>query len=596
MARSSRASRAAPASAKGASNVAPSTRSIDSFGRVSKRVAPSSLKKAAVASASITVAIPAGRQVAVERFLADKHTKEETTEGEITVGLSSVTATPLPQTKTPKKTSSPSPAASSTKQRKRQAAEALDADDSSRTSTSSQPQPSSAKRARRTAKAKTSVAELLARAAQRKETAVLPSVDSDSDSAPASSFDSDKTGNLIARLNLNFSTSFSSSPSPPRSTSSSPRPNSTAPTTPCESENECEDIKFVAATATSVLPLELLDLLHLQKAFSKTLAVHHAHHGVNAPVDLRSFCPGVAQAWGKRRVTLEDVQRCLGVIALTADASIANVLFLSDYGRNKICIEMQPTATGPTSTLADQLNAVFETNLRARWAEAKNAACVGANQFIATLPKVPVTKSASLLQTSALCTKGRRTLEELMHGIALKKQEKEAHEALLKAPVVEAMQVDHKVESGVPSAPAAMPAAPMNLLDRIRFRQMQRAQLLASGDLASPPTPEELERRAALQRAGDIAEVLSMLCTAASVRQSNRVSLGMTAIVSKIKDSLRTPIAREEAASCVRLLSKEVAPHWLQMVSMGGREIVIMMADKVPSKTMIQERVQSLVQ
>ena len=412
-----------------------------------------------------------------------------------------------------------------------------------------------------------------------------------------SALNNDKTGYLIARLNLNFSNSFSSTPSPPRSTSSSPRPNSTAPTTPCESENECEDSKARAAARTLLLPSELLDLLRLQKAFSKTLALHHAHHGTNAPVDLRSFCPGVAQAWGKRRVTLEDVQRCLGVVSLSADASIANVLFLSDYGRSKICIDMQPTATGPTSTLADQLNAVFEANLRARWVEARTTSNLNAEQFIAALPKAQVTKSRSLLQSSALRTKGQRTLEDLMNGIALQKQEKEAHEAMLKAPiatpVVEAMQVDDATESS--KAAAVTPSPPMNLLDRIRFRQMQRAQLLASGDLAKPPTPEELERRAALQRAGDIAEVLSMLCTAASMRQSNRVPFGMTAVVTKIKDSLRTPIAREEAASCVRLLSKEVAPQWLQMVSMGGREILIMMADKVPSKTEIHERVQSLV-
>lgn len=414
---------------------------------------------------------------------------------------------------------------------------------------------------------------------------MLPSVDSDSDSAPASSLDS---GNLIARLNRNFSASLATSfPSPPRSTSSSPRPNSTAPTTPCESENESEDAQNGKSAA---LPLELLDLLRLQTAFAKTLSVHHAHHGTNAPVDLRAFCPGVAQAWGKRGVVLEDVQRCLGVISLAADNSVANVLFLSDYGRGKICIEMQPdTATGPMGTLADQLNAVFEANLRARWAEAKKVA--EPKQFIATLPKAPVTTCASLLQASALRAKGQRTLEELMHGIALKKQEQAAHEAMLKAPVVEAMQLDD--DKTAPKSDAA-PATPMNLLDRIRFRQMQRAQLQASGALAVPPTPEELERRAALQRVGDIAEVLSMLCTAASMRQSNRVSFGMTAITSKVKDSLRMPIAREEAASCVRLLAKEVAPQWLSIVSMGGREIVIMLADAVPSKTAIQERVQSL--
>jgi hypothetical protein len=587
MARPSRASRVAPASAKQAgSAVAPSTRSIDSFGRVSKRVAPSALIKAAATAPAATpaVTILASRQAAIERFLADKA---------ITIELpSSAAPAPQPKATTPKKaastsTSASTPAAGSTKQRKRRAAVALDADSSS-SPTPPQQQPSSAKRARRTIKATTSVADLLTRAAQKNADSVLPSVDSDSDSTPASSLDS---GNLIARLNRNFSASLSTSfPSPPRSTSSSPRPNSTAPTTPCESEAESDDTQNAKSAA---LPLELLDLLRLQSAFSKTLAVHHAHHGINAPVDLRAFFPGVAQAWGKRSVTLQDVQRCLGVISLATNNSIANVLFLSDYGRGKICIEMKPnTDVGPMGTLADQLNAIFETNLRARWANSRRA--TDPKQFTAALPKAPVTTCTSLLQTSALRAKGQRTLEELMHGIALKKQEKAAYEAMLTAPVVaEAMQVDDD-KTAATATTEATPAAPMNLLDRIRFRQMQRAQLQAAGALAAPPTPEELERHAALQRVGDIAEVLSMLCTAASLRQSNRVSFGMTTITSKVKDSLRIPIAREEAASCVRLLAKEVAPQWLSMVSMGGREIVIMLADAVPSKTTIQERVQSL--
>ncbi|KJR83218.1 uncharacterized protein SPSK_04136 [Sporothrix schenckii 1099-18] len=609
MARPSRSSRVAPASAKQAGTaVAPSNRSIDTFGRVSKRVAPSSLIKAPAATPTVT--IPARRQAAVEQFLADKA---------ITVELpSAAEAAAQPRTKTPKtakKTapaSSSAPVSSSTKQRKRRAAEALDSDSSSSTTSfsspsSSQQQPSAAKRARRTTKATTCVADLLTRTAQKKADIVLPSVDSDSDSAstPASSLDS---GSLIACLNRNFSSSLSTSfPLSPRSTSSSPRPNSTAPTTPCEPENESEDA--ARNCKTTVLPLELLDLLRLQNAFAKTLALHHAHHGTNAPVDLRTFCPGVAQAWGKRSVALEDVQRCLGVVSLAAaaDNKVADALFLADYGRGKICIEMQNDIDiGPMGTLADRLNAVFEANLRARWAaSASSKTATDLKQFIAALPKAPVTASKSVLQTAVLRAKGQCTLEELMHGIALKKQEKAAHEAMLKAPVAaavveaESMDVDSDKTATTTSAredtvTAATAATPMNLLDRIRFRQMQRAQLQAAGALAAPPTPEELERRAALQRVGDIAEVLSMLCTAASLRQSNRVSFGMTAITSKIKDSLRMPIAREEAASCVRLLAKEVAPQWLSIVSMGGREIVIMLADVVPSKTMIQERVQSL--
>ncbi|CAK7564942.1 MAG: hypothetical protein SEPTF4163_002847 [Sporothrix epigloea] len=585
MARSSRASNAPSCGKQATPTVAQTTRSIDSFGRVSKRLPLTPQKAVTLTSTVKTISL--GRKAAVERYLIDKETEKAPTKAAKTVQ-------PSIPTKAHKSTLPLTAAASGpTSHRKRRAAEALDADDFFSHTLQSLPQTTSAKRARPTVKAKTSVAELLKRAAQRDDTVPSPA-DSDSDSTPVSILNNEKEKKFLAQLDYNFSNSIFSPASPPSSRSSSPRPNSTAPTTLCESENESEKIKIDVPSADTALPLELLDLLSLQTALTKTLAVHHAHHGTNTPVDLRSFCPGVAQAWGRRRVTLEDVQRSLGVVSLSTDSSIANVLFLSDYSRGKICIEMQPASTGQTSTLADRLNTAFESNLRASWLKARTASKTDVKQFIAALPKSSITKCASLVQSSTLRTKGQRSLEELMNGIALQKQEKEAHEAMLKAPRVEAMQVDGATESNTTAA-AATPSAPMNLLDRIRFRQMQRTQLLASGDLAKPPTPEELERRAALQRVGDIAEVLSMLCTAASMRQSNRLPFGMTAIVTKIKDSLRTPIAREEAAACVRLLSKEVAPQWLQMVSMGGREIVIMMADRAPGKTEIHDRVRVLM-
>ncbi|EPE04993.1 dna mismatch repair protein msh-2 [Ophiostoma piceae UAMH 11346] len=607
MTRSTRISRGAPAAAPTATATAASR--IDSFGRVSKRVGPSSGKKSAVTSTDSTSASTA-RLDAIARFFVEKKQEEGAIKVDVVTELPSIElATPTKKTKKTKKAAAPAATTHTTApstQRKRRAAEALDADPASSPAAA---QATPAKRARKIKQATTSVAELLARAAEKKSAATsslqtATPADSDSDTP------SQTAGDLIAQLNINTSfsapspSSFASSFARLRSTSTSPRPASTAPTTPCESDNESEPRKTFTYSATAPLPYELSELVRLHNAFSKALAVHHAHHGPSAPIDIRAFCPTVAQSWGKRKVTLEDIQRCLGVAMsgeIAGSDSIVSSLFLSDYTRGKICIELKPDVfsnSAAIGTLADQLNTAFESNLRSLWANAPHANATSSSaevkQFIDSLPKAKATKSNSLLQTSALRAKGQRTLEELMHGIALKKQEKEAHEALLKAPIPEPVQETKADSMDVDSTPPAAPAAPMNLLDRIRYRQMQRTQLAAAGQLTAA-TPEELERRAALSRAGDIAEVMSMLCTAASLRQSNRVSFGMAAIVSKIKDSLvRLPIAREEAASCVRLLAKEVSPEWLQIVSMGGREIVIMMADRVPSKADIQQRVHRL--
>ncbi|OAA68670.1 hypothetical protein SPI_00865 [Niveomyces insectorum RCEF 264] len=574
MARPGRPSRVAPAAlkhSKAPAAAASAGRRIDSYGRVSKRVAPSGTK-------TTTTALAVRPEIA-ERLLAEKQ-KEH-----VAIDL------PLLSSASPTKPSQPhNPSTTLTKQRKRRASEAIDADISP-SSIPEQARTTATKRARRTSKATTSIADLLTRSNNNNNnkntkpntTATQPFDDSDSDS-PASSF-GDKAGKPLARLNLQSSlASTCAFPSPPRSASSSPQPASTASTTPYQSETEAEAGAQVKVDVA--LPAELLDLVHLQAAFVKALTLHLSHHGASTPVDVSVLCPNVAQSWGKRQVTLEDVQRCIGT-ATAADNSNGKGIFLCDYSRGKICIELQPDV-GAVSALCAQLNKNFESVLCARWSAAlrQGHGAVNTTQFIASLPRAPVTQCASLLQTSALRAKGQRSLEELMHGIALKKQERAAQDALLKAPVTAA--------AGAAGPPAA--GAPMNLLDRIRFRQLQRAQLQASGAASAAPTPEELERRAALQRAGDIAEVLTMLCAASSAvgRPQSRVSFGMTAVLTKIKDSLRVPIAREEAASCVRLLAKEVAPQWLQLVSMGGREIVIMLPNLMPSKTAIQSQVQRL--
>lgn len=544
MARTSRSARTATARPSNSVTTPASVRSIDSFGRISKRVAPSSTKKPAVTN-----------DVVAERFLAGRQKVQ------ITVELPARPPSKQPSTLSP---------ASAPKSRKRRASDIVQNGDASQTSQIS------SKRARRPGNAKApSIATLLS---QQKRKPL-------NDDSSSSDDSSEKNASYQLSRSSRQSILSSSLATPPRSTSPSPQPPSTAPTTPCESETELE-----ISPTTAVLPSDLLELLRLQASFAKALTLHHAHHGTNAPVDIRVLCPSIAQAWGKRRVTLEDIQRCIGVVSNKGDAS---TLFLSDYGRGKICIELQPTEAS-TGTLSSQLNQAFEANLRVLWSEVASHDGVDTTKFIQNLPKAAVKKCSSLLQTSALRAKGQRTLEELMHGIALKRLEKEAKEALLKAPVVVQAQPQTTQQLSVqpPSVATNPDGSPMSLLDRIRYRQMQRTQQQSSG--AAPPTPEELERRAALHRACDIAEVLSMLCT--SSRQQNRVSFGMAAILTKLKDSLRLPISREEGAACVRLLAKEVAPQWIQIVSMGGREIVIMLTDFVPSKTAMQSRVQSLSQ
>jgi hypothetical protein len=313
--------------------------------------------------------------------------------------------------------------------------------------------------------------------------------------------------------------------------------------------------------ALEQLPQELLDLLSLHTALLKSLTLQYAHNGSNVPVDIRSICPGVAQSWGKRKVTSEDIQRCVGVLGWTSDTHTSSPFILCDYGRSKLCIELSPEASlGHFDE--ERLNKKFESNLRSLWSVRKDS---DIRAFISTLPKATMTTRASAVP---LLVKGRNALDELKSDIAKRQAEKEARSQAL--PVLNA------------------DGSKMSLLDRIKHKELVQLQS------AAPPSPAELQRRAALQRAEDVAGVIGML-TMATAEGRARISFTMPALLVKLKDSLRTPVSQEDGACCVRLLAAEIAPEWLRIVTIGGKENVVIQCAMQPAKATVGQRIGALL-
>lgn len=309
------------------------------------------------------------------------------------------------------------------------------------------------------------------------------------------------------------------------------------------------------------LPQELLDLLSLHTALLKSLTLQYAHNGSNVPVDIRSICPGVAQSWGKRKVTSEDIQRCVGVLGWTSDKNTSSPFILCDYSRGKLCIELTPEASSAHFD-EERLNKTFESNLRSLWSLRK---AWDVQTFITTLPKAPMTTRASAIP---LLVKGRNALEELKSDLAKRQAEKEA-----RAQALPTLNAD---------------GTKMSLLDRIKHKE------LALSQSAAPPSPAELQRRAALQRAEDVAGVIGML-TMATAEGRARISFTMPALLVKLKDSLRTPVSQEDGACCVRLLAAEISPEWLRIVTIGGKENVVIQCAMQPSKAVVGQRVGALL-
>ncbi|PTB46383.1 uncharacterized protein TrAFT101_004159 [Trichoderma asperellum] len=327
--------------------------------------------------------------------------------------------------------------------------------------------------------------------------------------------------------------------------------------------------------AESEFSPELVDLIRLHKAFLKTIALQIVHNGTIVPIDISSVAPHISRTWGKRQVTVDDIRVCIAVQTSTRDSSVVSPFIVSDYGRGKICIELHPDHNnGAVSINEERLCRQFEENLR--------AFCAGRTQDNVTdvdvppaglslkeLPRAEIRNMDNSIKINPILNKGHNALSALKEGIVAKQQEKE-------------------VKQQATTAMVNPDGTKMSLLDRLRHKQLAKA----NGPL--PPSEPELQRRAALNRVTDVCATISML-SLSNPASLPRQAFTMTLISDKLKDSLRVPLSKEEGMNCIRLIANEIAPEWLKVVTIGGRENVVIQRGLQPVDRVIQERVQKLL-
>lgn len=334
------------------------------------------------------------------------------------------------------------------------------------------------------------------------------------------------------------------------------------------------------------LPDDLQDLISLYSSFLTALSLHYAHHGSLTPADVRILRPGIERAWGKRRVSNDDVRRILA-IALKLPASelgeklggYKGTFFLSDYGLGKICVEIeddrkyQGVRRCPINE--EVLNSEFVANLEAQWNQhASKCDTPSAPSFIALLPLFPITTCASISKVVPLLSKGQCRLEDLKAG---------AIKAQLSSRLAPSASTSSKAKLAAKIAPTKRSDG---LLSRIRAKQLYQSML------APPPSTATILRKSALQRLEELAPVLEILTSSASrsifsrslsrtthttrapslidmTEQHGTYSFTMPTLVQHLQMSLKNPISKEDAVSCVRLLATEVAPSWVRIKEVG---------------------------
>lgn len=336
------------------------------------------------------------------------------------------------------------------------------------------------------------------------------------------------------------------------------------------------------------LPNDLQDLINLYSSFLTALSLHYAHHGSLIPADVRILRPGIERAWGKRRVSNDDVRKILAIAQNFPSSEHDEKLpghkgtfYLSDYGQGKICVEIEEDAQNQGVRRCpineEFLNSEFLANLEVQWSQytsKSDCPSAPASAFIALLPLFPITTCASISKIAPLLSKGQRRLEDLKAGA-------------IKA------QLSSQLAQSAPSTSEAKLAANIpptkrsdSLLSRIRAKQLHQSTL------PPPPSTATILRKSALQRLEELAPVLEILTSSASrstfsrslnttthtirisslmemTEQYGTYSFTMPTLVQHLQMSLKNPISKEDAISCVRLLATEVAPSWVKIKEVG---------------------------
>ncbi|KAK8219014.1 hypothetical protein IWZ01DRAFT_447276 [Phyllosticta capitalensis] len=365
-------------------------------------------------------------------------------------------------------------------------------------------------------------------------------------------------------------------------------PTDTPATSPCCSEfpssrPSTQDRK------SDELPHGLLDLIDLHSSFLGALSFHYAHNGISSPVDIRMLIPAITTKWGKRKVTVEDIRRSLGVMqssAFTAHphpALKARTFILSDYGNGRICLEQQESrkarsrrssAVIPPSIDENALNALFSIELSQRWDEYRRKITPNSKSpqsvsyFISQMPLTDINTS-SLAKMGPLLAKGQQRLEDFKAG-ALKRQASKLNFSRPLAP---------QTPTQTPGPNRSHHVRGASLLERIRAKQN------AAANAPAGPTPEERARIAALHRAEEVLATLSLMASTASVVTGSYYSAAALAA------SSRSPVGADEVRRCVEVLAKEVAVGYVALVKLGATDVVVVDLAKRVGTAEVRRRV-----
>jgi len=236
------------------------------------------------------------------------------------------------------------------------------------------------------------------------------------------------------------------------------------------------------------------------------------------------------------------------------------------------------------------LNARFSDRIEQAWSKWSQKTDLTA--FISSLPLAEVPLSASYKKVAPLLAKGQQRLDEVMKPKANNDQSPTPQSRQKRRKPNTTDEASPKPKTAVPTTASKENTNPlaaveagirgMDLLERIRAKEAHKSTL------PTPPTKEELARVAALQRAEELLSILDLL--AAGKGAGLRVSFPLTALVTSVQSSIRSPMSKEEIENCLAVLEKDVAEGYISCVTFGSMRCVVINKAMKPWPEEVAER------
>ncbi|KAL5596830.1 hypothetical protein BROUX41_006486 [Berkeleyomyces rouxiae] len=322
--------------------------------------------------------------------------------------------------------------------------------------------------------------------------------------------------------------------------------------------------KTVRRQTKSGLPVEFDDFLGLHTAFMRTVVLQIAHNGSSDILKLRELLPHVSRHWGKRLVTVDDMRR---IIAIQTYNGCASPFELVEFGA-LMCLRLTTDRAIDSAALC----AAFAQNLRALCtqcvAERVPAPTCPADLELSLdslslddLPQAPIKRqvAARAAGSGAAAAPRPNVLEQLRAAVA-----RPAHSAL--------PTTDPKT------------GKPLTMLQRIRLKEAAaRENLNATADM---------QRKDTLLRAEHIAGTLELMLLPNGL---SRQSFPLGTVMTRVLDSFPSPLGADEARACLDIIAKDVAPEFVKVLNVRGREFVVMERDMFPGSNAIHNRVAKLI-